>query len=300
MNASVQSKLLALAGAVGMGFLATAANAASHAAGVTEVAENVYAFDPGDHYNSMFIVTDDGVIAIESVNSDHAAGMLEAIKGVTDQPVKFLLQSHNHWDHASGGGVFREAGASIVAHEKAAEWMAANPGQDMVQPDDTWSGARRDITLGGTTVELHYMGLNHGLGMTVFLLPEEKVAYIADLVTPKRVMFTIVPDFNIGEWLRTLNEIEELDFDKAVFSHSESGSPVGGKADVADNRQFIQDIQGAIFAEFGKGTDPFMIPSVVKLEQYADWAGYDHWMEMNVWRVMLDLWMGPYPWVPAD
>ncbi len=290
------SKTLAIAASLCLGFLATPAFAAG--TGVTEVAENVYVFDPGDHYNSMFIVTDEGVIGIESVSSQHAAGMLDAIKSVTDQPVKYLLQSHNHWDHASGGGVFREAGANIVAHEKAAEWLAANPGRDTVQPDDVWSGARRDITLGGTTVELHYMGLNHGLGMTIFRLPEERIVYIADLVTPNRVMFAIVPDFNISEWLRTLGEIEALEFETAVFSHSESGSPIGSKSDVADTRHFIQDLQGAVFAEFGKGTDPFAIPSAVKLDKYADWVGYDQWLEMNVWRIMSDMWLGPYPWVP--
>ena len=299
MKALVRNILLAVASGIGMTILAATALAGSdNSDAVVEVADGVYAFDPQDGYNSMFVVTDDGVIAIESVNSKHAAGFLVAIKSVTDQPVRYLLQSHNHWDHSSGGGVFREAGATIIAHERAAEWMAANPGQDMVQPDETWGGARKDITLGGTTLELHYMGQNHGLGMTVFRLPETKVAYVADIVTPKRVLFTIVPDFNIQEWLRTHNEIEALDFDKVVFSHSESGSPIGSKQDVSDSRQFILDMQGAIFAEFKKGTNPFEIPSTVKLEKYEDWAGYDQWLEMNVWRVMLDFWMGPYPWQP--
>ena len=42
-------------------------------------------------------------------------------------------------------------------------------------------------------MELNYFGMNHGLGMTVFLLPEEKVAYIADIVTPNRVLFASFP-----------------------------------------------------------------------------------------------------------
>ena len=300
MTSSARAYVLAMAVGIGMAISATSGQAGSHAASenVVEVADGVYAFDPNDGYNSMFVVTDDGVIAIESVNSQHATGLLEAIKSVTDQPVRFLLQSHNHWDHASGGSVFREAGATIMAHEKAVEWMEANPGQDMVLPDETWSGARKDITLAGTTLELHYMGMNHGLGMTVFRLPEEKVVYIADLVTPKRVLFTIVPDFNIKEWLRTLNEIEALDFDMAVFSHSNSGSAIGSKQDIAESREFITDLQGAIVAEFQKGTNPFAIASTVKLPKYEEWAGYNQWLEMNAWRVMLDMWMGPFPWQP--
>ncbi len=273
--------------------------AAAQAQGnVVEVADGVYAFDPQDGYNSMFVVTDEGVIAIESVNSQHATGMLEAIRSVTDQPVKYLLHSHNHWDHANGGNVFREAGANIIAHEEAYAWMEANPNPDLALPDESWSGEKFEITLGGKTVELHYFGMNHGLGMTVFLLPEEKIAYIADIVTPNRVMFSIIPDFNIKEWVRTLEEVAELDFDEAVYSHSASGSPIGTKEDVTLTANFITDLQGAIAAEFQKGTGFTDIPAAVELPEYEDWAGYDEWLPLNVWRVMLDMWMGPFPWRP--
>lgn len=263
---------------------------------VIELAPGVYAFDPGDEYNSMFVVTDEGVIAVEPVNSRHAAAMLEAIKTVTDQPVKYLLHSHNHWDHSNGGNVFREAGATIIAHEEAYAWMEANPNPDMALPDQTWSGEKFEITLGGKTIELHYLGMNHGLGMTVFLLPEEKIAYIADIVTPNRVLFAIVPDFNIKEWLRTLEEVGQMDFDRAIFSHSASGSPIGTKEDVALTATFITDLQAAIGAEFQKGTGFTEIPKVVKLPKYQHWAGYDDWLPMNVYRVMLEMWMGPFPW----
>ena len=293
MQMKLRTALLgALAGLVAA-FLAVSAQAQS---GVTLVEEGVYAFDPGDGYISMFVVTDDGVIAIESVNTQHATGFLGAIAGVTDQPVKYLLQSHNHWDHSAGGGVFREAGAKIVVHEEAVEWMQANPNPDMALPDEPWIGSKTQITLGGTTVDLNYLGMNHGLGMTVFVLPDQKVAYMADIVTPNRVMFAIVPDFNIPEWQRTLAEVAELDFDKAVFSHTNSGNPVGSKQDVIVQGEFIADLQGAIVAEFQKGTNPFAIADAVKLPKYADWVGYDQWLAMNTWRVMLDMWMGPFPW----
>jgi glyoxylase-like metal-dependent hydrolase (beta-lactamase superfamily II) len=85
------------------------------------VAEGVYRFAPGDGYNSMFVVTSDGVIAVEPVNSQHAKGLLEAINFVTDQPVRYLLHSHNHWDHSGGGQIFRDAVAKNLAHQEAFE-----------------------------------------------------------------------------------------------------------------------------------------------------------------------------------
>lgn len=286
---------------VGAGVCQTTASAQTLPDHTAKIVDGVYSYGPGAYF-SMFVVTSEGVIAIESVNTQHAMGLLQAIGAVTDQPVKLMVHSHNHWDHASGGKVFSDAGATILAHDDAYEWMKANPGGDMVLPDESWGGNRKDITLGGTTIELHYLGMNHGLGMTVFRLPEQKVVYIADLVTPKRLLFTIVPDFNIREWERTLEEIIELDFDIAVYSHNQNTDPLQGgtKQDVTETLQFIRDLRAAIYAEVEKGTNPFMVPSVVRLPKYQDWAMYDQWLEMNAWRVLLDDWMGPFPWQPED
>ena len=265
------------------------------------IGEGVYSFgNPANAYFSMFVVTNEGGIAIESVNTNHAKDMVTAIKAVTDQPIRYLLHSHNHWDHASGGQVFHDAGATVMAHEEAYRWMKANPGPDMMVPDESWAGDRKDITLGGTVLELHYLGMNHGLGMTVFLLPKEKIAYIADLVDPNAVLFNIVPDFNIKEWERSLKEIEQMEFDKAIYAHSGKAQPLlgGTKQEVRDYIQFLQDIRGAIYAEFQKGTNWMMIPHAVKLPKYKDWWMYEEWLPMNVWRVLLDDSMGPFPWRP--
>ncbi len=263
-----------------------------------QVADNIYRYAPGNGYTSLFVVTTDGVIAIEPVNAKHAEGMLAAIKSVTDQPVRYLLHSHNHWDHSAGGKAFRDAGAKILAHKEAYDWMEGNPRDDIALPDEAWEGKRRDIELGDTIVEMHYVGMSHGLGMTVFRVAEQKVAYIADIVTPNRVLFSIVPDFNVNEWKRALKEVETLDFDTAVFSHPGDEGAVGSKADVVAGREYIEDLQGAIIAEFKKGTGFAQVPKAVKLPKYENWAMYDEWLPLNVWRVMLDMHMGPFPWRP--
>lgn len=266
---------------------------------VTQAADGVYSYDPSDGYISMFVVTNEGVIAIEPVNTQHAKGLLKAIQSVTKKPVRYLLHSHNHWDHSNGGQVFRDVGATVVAHVEAYEWMLANPNPDLALPDDVWAGNRRDIVLGGKTVELHYVGTSHGLGMTVFRLPKEKVAYIADLVTPNRVGFTIMPDFNINAWVNALSKIEKMDFDKAIYSHTHANKPIRDKSAVTQTREFIQDMQAAIMAEFKKGTRFDLVPNAVRLPKYEQWAMYEEWLPLNVWRVMLDMHMGPFPWRPA-
>ena len=89
--------------------------------------------------------------------------------------IRFLFYSHNHWDHTRGGRVFREAGAAIVSHAAARDYIAANPTADLELPDQTWAGASAAFTLGNTTLELHYLGLSHGHGMTCFVLPRQRV-----------------------------------------------------------------------------------------------------------------------------
>ena len=241
---------------------------------VWKAADGVYRYGPGDGYYSMFVVTDEGVIAIEPVNTQHSEGLLKAIRSVTEKPVRYLLLSHNHWDHSKGGEIFRDQGAKIVAHVEAYEWMKANPHPDLALPDEVWAGNQKDIILGGKTIELHYLGMNHGLGMTVFLLPKEQVVYIADLVTPNRVLFATVPDFNIKEWTRTLTEIEKMDFKRVIYSHSHAKEPFGTMSEVTQTREYIEDLQGAIVAEFKKGTFFGKIPSTVKLPKYEHWAMY--------------------------
>ena len=295
----INIKQLAVAGLVALSLQVLTFAADAQEEHTSKLADNIYSYAPGDGYASMIVVTDDGVVAIEPVNTQHATGMLESIKSITDKPVRYLLHSHNHWDHSKGGQIFRDAGAKILAHKEAYAWMKANPHPDMALPDEGWDGKRKDITIGDTTIEMHYIGMSHGLGMTVFRVAQQKIVYVADVVTPKRVLFTIVPDFNINQWKRALFEIEALDFDKALYSHKGSGGHEGSKTDVAENRRFIEDLQAAIIAEFKKGTHFAKIPQTVKLPEYENWAMYDEWLSMNVWRVMLDMHMGPFPWRPA-
>ena len=74
---------------------------------IKEITRNVYAFSDfqGFPLNSMFIVTSQGVIAIEPFNSAHSRKLIAAIRTITNEPIKYLLISHNHYDHAAGGKV---------------------------------------------------------------------------------------------------------------------------------------------------------------------------------------------------
>ena len=72
-----------------------------------EVAPGIYSVTEGGVYISAFVVTGEGVVAMDSMNPKHAAAMIKDIKEVTEEPIKYLILTHNHWDHSGGNGLFR-------------------------------------------------------------------------------------------------------------------------------------------------------------------------------------------------
>ena len=270
-------------------FFLVAANAAiSQDSSPVEVADGVYSYGVGN-YISMFVVTSDGVIAIDPINPGHAQGFVAAIKSVTDQPIRYLVHTHNHWDHSGGGQAFKDEGATIISHVDAYNWMRANPHPNLVLPDESWGGSRKDIVLGGTTVELHHFGASHGHGMTIPLAStSQRVGYIADIVGPNRIPFLFLPDFNVAQLERTLEEILALDTDKIIFTHNSSPNPLQGgtKQDVADTLQYFRDLR----AELDSG----VAPAAVSLPKYESWRMYDEWLPLNAWKVYMEGHLGPF------
>ena len=286
-----------------------------------EVSDGIYSFTPdvlpktSFPYASLFAVTGEGVLAIDSMDAVHSAAFLEDIKKTTVEPIKYLIHTHNHWDHNGGNYLFRLEGAQLVAHQDAADWMRLHPHGDMLVPDTVWSGEPVQIDLGNLTtqvetltffkrfkflklfLQLYYTGVNHGKGMTVVYFPEHKLIYSADLVMPKRVIFAVVPDFNIQEWMRTLEDMLELDFDKGIFTHSSLPDPIApaSRQDVMDILQFLKDLRNSVLGELVKGKNPFDIAKELKLPAYEDWVGYDEFLPMNIWKIMMEELLGPYP-----
>ncbi len=279
--------LVAVVVTLGLGAFSPAAKARP-AYETTKVAPGLYSFGAGLAFNA-FMITDDGVIVMDSFDKDFAKASLEAIRKLTDKPIRYLVYSHNHYDHISGGEVFKAEGATILSHDATADWLEHHPSPDVVMPDKTWSGAKSELRLGNSLINLVYFGANHGEGMTVFHFPDERAIYTVDLVVPQRVAFAYMPDFSPREWERTLAEMNTLDFDRVMYAHN---APVGPRSSVADQLKYLQDLRAAILAEFGKGTRFMQIPNTVKLPQDETWDGYEAWLPMNVWRVLLEIAMG--------
>ena len=244
-------------------------------------------------YRNMFLVTDDGVIVTDPLNAKAAKLLQKEIRKITDKPIKYVLYSHNHHDHISGGKIFKEQGAKFIGHKNILKELGDHPNPVTPLPDITFDN-EYTLQLGGRTVELKYFGPNHGESLVVMRLPKEKILFVVDIVTPRRVAFRAMPDFWPDEWIRSLKEIEQLDFDYIISAHGPANQPAIDPASVVkEQRMYLEDLIAAVKAEFDKGThSPDKLRKVVKLPKYKHWRSYEQWLPMNVERIWAYLHMG--------
>ena len=238
--------------------------------------DNVYIFRYANS-QSMFVVTPEGVIATDPIGYGRPQAVevyLAEIRKVTDKPVKYVIYSHHHFDHIAGGKPFKDAGATFVSHKRAKERLAVLKDPHTIIPDETMDD-RRTIRLGGTTLELHYLGLNHSDSTIVMLLPREKVLFAVDLLPVGSLPGRGMIDFHPFEAEESIKRILKLDWDKLIPGHPGVGGRLGTKTDAQEQLTFLQDASAAVKteAQAGKCWDP--VEKELKLPKYASWPGYE-------------------------
>jgi len=244
-------------------------------------------------YRNIFLITDEGVIVTDPMNPKAAKLLLSEIRKITDKPIKYVIYSHNHHDHISGGSIFKEEGAKFIGHKNLLKELTDHPNPITPLPDITFYN-NYTLTLGNRTLELFYFGPNHGESLIVMRIPKEKILFIVDIVTPRRVAFRGMPDFWPDEWVRTLKEIEQMDFDYVISGHGPEGQPaVDSSTIVKEQRVYLEDLMSAVKTAMESGThNPEELKKVVKLPKYENWQYYNEWLPMNIERIWAFYHMG--------
>jgi glyoxylase-like metal-dependent hydrolase (beta-lactamase superfamily II) len=252
-----------------------------------QVADNVYIFRYGGH-QSMFVVTQEGVIATDPISylrPQAAVTYVEEIRKITQAPIRYLVYSHHHYDHIAGGQPFKAAGATVIAHRNAKSRLAALDNAAVVPVDEAVEDDKpRIIELGGTRLELHYVGRNHSDNSLVMLLPREKILFTVDFIPIQTVQFRDMPDGYLPDWLDSLDRVLKLDWTRMIPGHPYAGGRLGTKEDVQQLKQYMSDLSEATrkAANEGKCFDTAM--KEVKLPQYASWGNYEQYLPGNVER----------------
>ena len=253
--------------------------------------EGVYIFRNGNH-QSMFVVTKDGVIATDPIAYGRPTGgqqYVDEIKKVTDKPIKYLIYSHHHYDHIAGGKAFKDAGAKIIAHKNVKTHLAPLGDPNTVLPDESFDG-KKTITLGGTTLELSYLGLNHSDSNIVMRLPKEKIIFVVDTIPvgsfPGRGFIDIYP----LETEAFIKKVIAMDWERMIPGHP--GAPndrLGTKQDAQNVLTLMQEASAAIKTDAQAGKCWDAVEKDFKMEKYATLPGYANGLPM-VARRYCGLW----------
>ena len=241
---------------------------------ITRITGEVYRFRNNFHY-SIFVNTPDGIILTDPINAD-AAGWLKAeLARQFGRPIKYLVYSHDHADHIAGGQVFADT-ALVVAHENAKSVIIGERRPTAV-PALTF-GDRMTIELGGTVMELSWVGRNHSDNSVVVRLPQERLVFAVDFIPVQTLAFRDFPDAYIPDWIESLRRVEAMDFDILVPGHG----PVGRKAHVSMFREYMEDLRGAVLQAAREGKSLEETRQTVRLPKYEGWTNYKEWFPLNV------------------
>ena len=253
-----------------------------------EGTDNVYMFRYQGH-QAMFIVTPAGVIATDPIGRYRPQAVttyIDEIRKITKAPIKYVIYSHHHYDHIGGGKPFKDQGAVFISHRNAKRHLQELKFPDVVIPDQVVD-TKRILKLGGTTLELHYVGRNHSDGMLVMLLPKEKLIFAVDIVGINSVLWRNMPDSWPLEWEESLKKVLTMSWDRMLFGHPTPGGRLGTKQDVQNQLKFMAGLRTEVkkAADAGRCIDTAI--KEVKLPQYAMLANYEQWLPMNVERYCL-------------
>ncbi len=189
-------------------------------------------FNPAVPGNVTVLVTDEGVIMVDDKFAWDYENIMAMIASITDQPVKYVINTHFHGDHSGGNEQAQADGAVVVASENARiKFIESN--QNGV-PDITLD-EHAFVHLGGKVVELFRFGQSHTDGDVVVYFPEHRVLAAGDMFTYGNDVPQLI-DYSGGgsarAWSRTLDEVLRLDFDTVIPGHG----PVTEKAELANFR----------------------------------------------------------------
>ena len=255
----------------------------------------------GHTSNAGFVVTNDGVVVFDVLGTP-ALGyrMLQRIREVTDQPVRYVVVSHYHADHIYGLQAFLDHGGAptVIAQREELGYLggtAASQGEDaqrrlaqrrealfpwvdentyLVAPDKVFD-SEMSLELGGLRFEIRHLGPAHAPGDAVMLVPEYGVLFSGDVIYSGRVPFLDSPETDIDRWLEGLDEIAAMKDQVRYIIPGHGDMSEDAQQAVVDTRDYILYVRDAM-AEAVQDMIPFD-----EAYERTDWSRYEHLPAFN-------------------
>lgn len=253
-----------------------------------QVAPDLYFFYNDASSNSAFLVSDAGVLVVDS--GQHPAdgrALLERIRKVTDKPVKWLINTHAHGDHYLGNRAFKDAGATIVAHRDTATMMKTHyqyeigrrgayfkrfnldPNElSLVMPDVAFE-SHMTITLGNRTAHVMYLGPGQNPGDTLVHFPHARALFVGGPFARRNWSNTNFTP-SVDGWIALLEKIAAFDVDVYLPGHGD----VGSRQDVLDEAKLLADFQAGVKKAIAQGMSKEEMVRKLSFTAYQDLRNY--------------------------
>ena len=248
---------------------------------VLPIVSGVYFYE-GDktkgHSNNGWVIFDDFVLVIDANYPSGAKVVMPLIRQTTDLPMRFVFDTHHHWDHAYGNQIWAEAGATIISTTKMLEEMKKVETGYFGGGTGRWeaSAAKRpDVAAthlkpptilfpdemifddGKHRVELHWFGSGHTPGDGYAWLPKEKILFTGDACV--NGPSNNVDDSNINEWIKTLEIAKKLGAVIVCPGHG----PRGGPEIIVDQQAYLVELQHQVKALMDGGKSAAEIKAAI-------------------------------------
>jgi glyoxylase-like metal-dependent hydrolase (beta-lactamase superfamily II) len=211
-------------------------------------------FDGGQSGGNVAVrVTDDGVIIVDNKFPYSFDFITEQVRKITDQPIKYVLDTHHHDDHSGSNADFLPT-AEVIAHKNARANIVRNnqPGPPRVIFADETA-----VFLGSAEVQMFHFGRGHTNGDAVAYFPDLRTVHTGDLIVFGQRLdgSTLSPFWDFGnggsvlEWPATLTGLLALDFDTVIPGHG----PLLTKDDVRIFRGKMEIVIDRVRTEIAAG-----------------------------------------------
>jgi glyoxylase-like metal-dependent hydrolase (beta-lactamase superfamily II) len=185
----------------------------------TKVNDWLYMIRDASSGNCNVLISDEGLIIIDTKFERSFDGIMEKIREFSDKPVLFVINTHLHDDHSQGNARFQGLNAHVVASENARTGILNGRGTGV--PTVTLEERMR-IYLDDKPLDLYWLGRGHTNGDVVIHLPTENMVFTGDLFATFEPYVWLI-DYSAGgsgvEWPKTLEKVLALDFDTVIPGH---------------------------------------------------------------------------------
>jgi glyoxylase-like metal-dependent hydrolase (beta-lactamase superfamily II) len=256
------------------------------------VKPDVYAFRFLNHV-SMFVVGSNGVLVVDPIGQANPRAPVvlhEAIRSVTDQPVRWLVYSHWGADHGTGGAVFGDT-ATFISQRNAAPKIEAAHDPTSPVPTSTF-GDRLDVDLGGKTVELHSLGLSPEDDYLITYEPTSKVLMVVDNARVRALPFGMLPAAPTERVVDRLQWLlDTFDFDVLIWGHGAGPTLLGTREDMRQHQQYYVDLVAAVAKARAAGAEDASeaMTDMVRAElapRYGGWQNFPNGLPANITGVL--------------